>query len=1202
MHHPDHDPDRSIVDALLRDSEQEAADASPEGAYPQVVTNNRPLREVTAEIVQVLHQTNDPPHLFVQAGRLVRLRHGERGAWIEPVQEYALRRRLSQVADVVHASGDGEQTWHTYPSLSLMRDVLAMDTFPFPPLDGITETPIVRPDGSILATPGYDPTTRLLYRPPAEFTLLSMPDAPSAADVAAALRLLHEPLEGFPFVDEAAQANALALLLTPLLRHAITGPVPLALIDAPQAGTGKSLLARVIALIATGRPAAMMTAPGSEDEWRKRVTSLLLAGANLIVIDNVEGALTAPSLAAALTTDVWSDRILGASEMVTLAQRATWLATGNNIRPGGDLPRRCYWIRLDAKTSRPWQRTGFRFPDLLTWVAAHRKEYLSALLLLARAWYAAGQPEAAIPMLGGFESWARTVGGILSHAGVTGFLSNLETMYAESDDGASQWEAFLTTWWHRFTDQAITMADFTEALLDPDDVALRESLPDELADMLPIREGEEGRLRRRLGHAFRKHTEQRFGDEDWFLARAGDDTHRKVALWKVIRGREAGSAGSRRADPSATLSTPVVQPDRAADNPLNPADPHDADTTPSDAEDGESEDEADPIETAGADTSVPLPSHPIGFQDSTIPYRLITDFRNLPQALEPFLQSQMLAVDTETTGLDPLVDHIRLIQLAIPDHPVVVIDLWQIPESAREPLHALLAGSALKIFHNAKFDLQFLQQAGLTVHGPLFDTMLASQLLDAGVYSRRHGLADLTQHFLGVQLDKDEQASDWSREPLSPEQIAYAAMDAAVLLPLREALLPHLETAGLMDVAQLEWAALPAVAEMERTGIGVDRQTLDCLRQRLTTETDQAADTLRALLQPDDAMGHATLFPLTEDALNLDSPAQVLEALQALGIPVTNTRRGTLMPLAATYPMVKALLEYRRVRKALTFATRLPDHIHPGTGRIHATYWQLGAATGRFACSDPNLQQIPKTRPFRACFLAASGHRLVIGDYSQIELRVVAELSRDARMVDAYRHGEDLHMLTASLLLDKLLEQVTKQERQAAKAVNFGLIFAMGAAGLQAYARNVYGVTLTLDEAAAFRDRFFAAYPGMVEWHRRIREEGSPRESRTLSGRRRQWADTPSVAARYNTPVQGTAADITKQALASLPEALAETDARIIGTVHDEILVEAPEEHAERVAHILKATMEHAGQVYLQTVPVVADIRIGRTWAEDADA
>ena len=1191
MTHPEFDPEQRIADAILNEADA-SPDVEPAPEFPKIITNkNQPLRALLADIVDVLQQTNDPPALFVQSGRLVRLRDNERGHWIEPVAEYALRHRLTQVADVVHESGDGEHHWHVFPTLSLMRDILAMDAYPFPSLEGIIETPIVKSDGSFLDTPGYDATTRLLYRPPPGFTLLSIPESPSSSDVSAALMMIQEPLEGFPFTDEAALANTLALLLTPILRHAINGPVPLSLIDAPQAGTGKSLLARVVSMINTGQSAAMMTAPGSDEEWRKRLTASLLSGSNLIIVDNVEGALNAPSLAAALTTDIWTDRLLGVSEMVTLAQRATWIANGNNIRPGGDLPRRCYWIRLDAKTSRPWQRTGFRFPDLIAWVASHRREYVSALLLLARAWFVAGQPEGNTPTLGGFESWTRMVGGILSHAGVPGFLGNLEAMYDESDDGSSQWEAFLKEWRERFGDRPITMADLTDELLHPDDGSFRESLPDELADMLPIREGEEGRLRRRLGHAFRKRVEQRFGEDDLFLARAGDDAHRKVALWRVIRGREQRGRAGFGAGSVPPMSIHSAEALLDFSFPLNPAEPEGSDDAKPVPEDEESSDDEESINEIGSD--------PIA--ETKISHRLITDSGNLCNALTPLINSPIVAIDTETTGLDTLVDQLRLIQVAIPNHPVIIIDLWQIPEHDREPLRQLLVGPAIKILHNAKFDLKFLKHADLPIHAPFFDTMLASQLLDAGLRSRRHGLADLTGHFLGVQLDKDEQASDWSQDPLTPEQLAYAAKDVAVLFPLRDALLSQLETAGLMDVAQLEWDCLSAVAEMEFTGVGADRQKLDALRQRLQTETNQAANRLHPLLQPVSEISQGTLFQTAEEDINLDSPTQVLAALQALGIPVTNTNRGTLIPLAESYPVVGALLEYRHVRRALTFATSLPDHIHPRTGRIHAMYWQLGAATGRFSCSNPNLQQIPKDNVFRECFVAAPGRRLIIADYSQIELRVAAELSQDERMVEAFQRGEDLHALTASLLLDKPLDEVTRAERQAAKAVNFGLIFAMGAPGLQAYARNVYGVTLGLDEAVAFRERFFEAYPGMVEWHRRIREEGPPRESRTLSGRRRQWRDTPGVAALYNTPVQGTAADITKQALALLPQALEGTDSKIIGVIHDEVLVEAPEAHTESAIKILKLTMEQAGQVYLKTVPIIADIRIGLSWAEDAD-
>jgi DNA polymerase-1 len=1183
------DQHRRIADALLEDTQDASPSADLPVNFPRVIVNNRPLRALTADIVQVFQRTNDPPVLFVQANRLVRVRRDNQGqVWCEPLTELHLRRRLTQVADVVAASQDGEQFWHVFPSLSVLRDVLAMDTWPFPPLDGLVETPILRPDGSLLSAPGYDPTTRLLYLPPPGFRLPTLPVQPSANDLRVARALLDEPLEGFPFVDEAAKANALALLLTPILRQAINGPVPLALIDAPQAGTGKSLLARVISLIATGRPAAMMTAPGSDEEWRKRITATLSTGTTLIVIDNVDGPLAAPSLAAALTTDVWSDRLLGASAMLTLAQRATWLATGNNIRPGGDLPRRCYWIRLDAKTSRPWQRTGFRYPDLLGWVGAHRHQYIAALLLLARAWYAAGQPAAEIATLGGFEAWTKTIGGILAYAEIPGFLSNLEQLYAEIDDGSSQWETFLQTWLQVYGDRRITVAELTDDLLRPEEATLRDALPDELAEMLSTREGEEGRLRRRLGHAFRKRVEHRFGTDDLYLARAGEDTHRKVALWRVIRGREPrGSAGVRPATPPPTsILTSEVAIDRAGDIPPNPALPQDAESSTSDADDEESDDEAD-VEHSTAIQAA---------QDEEIPYRLMTDPRALPQALVPFMESPVLAIDTETTGLDPRVDHMRLLQLAIPAHPVVVIDLWHIPEADRDLLRAVLAGPALKLFHNATFDLEFLHQVGLPVHGSFFDTMLASQILDAGVHVRRHGLAAVTHHFLGREITKDEQESDWSRSVLTPAQLSYAATDAAILLPLRDAMLLELHAAGLLDVLELECACLPAVAEMERTGMAVDPQQLETLRQRLDGETTQAAANLKAHLQSSSGTDKATLFSPTEDVINLDSPAQVLHRLQALGIPVTNTAKWTLAPLADQYPVLSALLAYRKVAKALTFATSLPAHLHPRTGRIHATYWQLGASTGRFSCSDPNLQQIPKDTAFRRCFIAAPGHRLVIADYSQIELRVVAELSGDARMMEAYQRGDDLHILTASLLLEKPMAQVSKTERQAAKAVNFGLIYGMSAPGLQAYARNIYGVTLSMQDATMFRTRFFTAYAGLAQWHAQIRA-AMPQEVRTRSGRLRRWQSHPTITQLYNTPVQGTAADITKLALAWLPQALVGTDARLIGTVHDEILVEVSAENAEPVARILKDTMEQAGRVSLQRVPVVAEVRIGTSWA-----
>jgi DNA polymerase I len=209
----------------------------------------------------------------------------------------------------------------------------------------------------------------------------------------------------------------------------------------------------------------------------------------------------------------------------------------------------------------------------------------------------------------------------------------------------------------------------------------------------------------------------------------------------------------------------------------------------------------------------------------------------------------------------------------------------------------------------------------------------------------------------------------------------------------------------------------------------------------------------------------------------------------------------------------------------------------------------------------------------------------------------MAELSGDPRMLAAYQAGEDLHRLTAALLLDKAMDQVTKGERQAAKAVNFGLIYAMGAEGLRAYAQQSYGVTLTSEQAVTFRQRFFAAYAGVAAWQSQIREGLPLTESRTLSGRRRQWTELPRMAALYNTPVQGRAADIMKRALMALPQALQGTGAILVACIHDELIVEVPEDRAPAVAHILKIVMEEAGQAYLAHIPALADVRMGSSWA-----
>ena len=578
-------------------------------------------------------------------------------------------------------------------------------------------------------------------------------------------------------------------------------------------------------------------------------------------------------------------------------------------------------------------------------------------------------------------------------------------------------------------------------------------------------------------------------------------------------------------------------------------------------------------------------------------YRLITSEVELQPLLSSLNENSMLAIDTETTGLDPLDSQIRIVQIAFPNEPVFLIDLWNLNDELYTSLQTILASPAIKIFHNAKFDLKFLKKKGFMVTKPFFDTMLTAQILAAGQKSQGFKLSDLARDELGINLPKELQSSNWN-EGISKEQLEYAARDAWVLLQLYPILFRKLSDSGLINTAILEFDCLPAVVDMELSGMLIHTEKWKKLTQELEKTQRDLAENLRQRLAEGFKRTPQLPFMIDTSPINLDSPKQILEALQALGIPLKTTSHEELSQLEDQYPVIQALIEYRKVTKVLqSFASALPKYIHKVTGRIHPDYWQIGTTTGRFSCRNPNLQQIPRDRAFRECFIPAEGKILVIGDYSQVELRVAAEISQDRRMIDAFLLNQDIHCLTASLLTGKDILQVTKEERQAAKAVNFGLLYAMGARGLKIYAQNSYGVEMTDQQAIDFRNKYFEVYQGIASWQKEL-SNANLRETRTLIGRLRQWPERPVITELFNTPIQGTAADIMKQAMVMLYPFLENTDIHIIGTVHDELLLESSQEEAEKAAYLLKETMVRAGQKFLNQVPVEAEVVIASNWAE----
>ncbi len=509
----------------------EAPKGGGEAAHaPEIQINNRHLRDVTADTLEALEAANDPPEMFIRAGALVRVREDEHGTpQIQSMDLNHVRGRADRCADFVRITKQGDNWIKTKvnPPEIVIKDLMALPTWPFPALEAVVESPILRPDGSIFDAPGYDAKTRLYYRPVPGFEHPRIPADPSEDEVRAALDLVNEAVGEFPYADRASAANTLGLLVTLLIRQAIPGPVPLALVDAPQAGTGKTLLAEIVAMIGTGRAGEMLGAPRDDEEWRKQITSKLSAGGTTIIVDNVENALYSPSLARALTSRTWTDRVLGRSEMVTVSQRATWIATGNNITLRGDLPRRCYWIRLDAKESRPWKRERFKHPNLTLWVEKSRGELVGAVLTIARAWHAAGKPKAeGIPRLGSFEAWAEIVGGILAFAGIEGFLGNLEELYSKADEGNAEWEAFLEEWWRQRGEDPITVKDLAKLIEEKS--SLKDALPGDLSEAL---DKGEGSFTRRLGKAIAKRAGTRYGDEGLHIEEAGE--LRRAKLWSI---------------------------------------------------------------------------------------------------------------------------------------------------------------------------------------------------------------------------------------------------------------------------------------------------------------------------------------------------------------------------------------------------------------------------------------------------------------------------------------------------------------------------------------------------------------------------------------------------------------------------------------------------------------------------------------------
>ena len=592
---------------------------------------------------------------------------------------------------------------------------------------------------------------------------------------------------------------------------------------------------------------------------------------------------------------------------------------------------------------------------------------------------------------------------------------------------------------------------------------------------------------------------------------------------------------------------------------------------------------------------------------------------DLDKLVKELREAGSFAVDTETTSTDPMRAELVGISLCCKE-----CQAWYVPvghvsdamtyegrvvkgvprETALAKLKPLLEDPTVgKVGHNIKYDLIVLKRAGIDLQGLRLDTMVASYLTDPS--RLRHNLNEVSLQYLKRKMipiadviGKGSKAITFSHVPLEAA-CAYAAEDADITWRLVEVFSRSLRERELEPLyREVEQPLIDVLARMEMAGVAIDSTVFD----RLQREIEQRLIGLET-----------EIFELAGEKFTINSPKQLQRILfEVLGLPpARKTKTGystdvdVLEQLALEHPLPEKLLEYRTLDKLRgTYVEALPKLVNPDTGRIHTSFNQAVAATGRLSSSDPNLQNIPirteMGRRIREGFVPGQpGYRLISADYSQIELRILAHLTADPALKEAFREDKDIHADTAARVFGVNAGSVTAEMRRKAKAVNFGVIYGISPFGL---ARSL---GISQKEAGTFIDRYFEQYPGVRKWIERTKAEAlETGYVKTMLNRRRYVPElhsrimsTRRAAERIamNTPVQGTAADVIKLAMLRLDEALAGSRAQMLLQVHDELLVEAPAEEAEATATTMREIMENALEL---DVPLKVDVGIGANWAE----
>jgi len=594
-------------------------------------------------------------------------------------------------------------------------------------------------------------------------------------------------------------------------------------------------------------------------------------------------------------------------------------------------------------------------------------------------------------------------------------------------------------------------------------------------------------------------------------------------------------------------------------------------------------------------------------------YETILTSADLTRWIAQISAAELVCFDTETTSLDPMTANLVGMSFAVKAGEAAYLplthDYFDAPEQlpfaeTLALLKPILENPHIKkVGQNLKYDKHVLANHGIALNGIAHDTLLQSYVLES---HRTHGMDDLAMRHLGVQTISFEEVAGKGAKQVGFNQVTvetaseYAAEDADITLQLHQRLYPQVHADSKLDYiySQIEMPSMEVLYTIERNGVLIDANMLNA-------QSNEIGMQLVAL--------ESQAYALAGQPFNLGSPKQLQEILFGkLGIKPTkktpsgapSTDEDVLQELALDYPLPKVLLEYRGLAKLKsTYTDKLPKMINPCTGRVHTSYNQAVAITGRLSSSDPNLQNIPvrtaEGRRIREAFIAPQDSHIVSADYSQIELRIMAHLSQDAGMLQAFSNNEDIHRATAAEIFGVEKSTVDNEQRRYAKVINFGLIYGMSAFGL---AQNL---NIERGAAQSYIERYFARYPGVRQYMQNTRETAKANgyvetyfgrrlwvpEINSPNGMRRAGAERAAI----NAPMQGTAADLIKLAMIAVDKWLSEENlqSKLIMQVHDELVLEVPDHELALVKANLPELMQNVATL---SVPLVADVGVGKNW------